>query len=905
MTNKDLNIAHLNIRSIIQKSKQIILNDFLITNNIHIISLNETHLKEKNSFDLIGYKIYRKDREGDKKGGGVALIVANTVNHDEYDVNTDKNTEIIAIKIKIKNTETIIISYYIPPNADTDMNETDKLLQQNKNILIMGDFNAKSQLWYCKDTNTRGDKLESLIEKHNLNIHNNETPTFNYSNNVIDLILSSPATSKYVHDFTTNEEIPSDHKMLQIKIIDPKPEQNHTKNMTNWKKYKNLLLNAQFEKINKESDINIIAQDFENQIIKAQEESQEIINKQNKIKVLPPQIVKIIKEKRKLRNQYIKTRDKELKTKINKISNQIKNEIEKYEETKWEKLCNEARNDHQKSASMWRKIKNMNSENTTKHRKIKIKIGINETPNDHEITNHFAKTLEETFNIDTNKFKCNKEAPNATTKNDFQESNKITLKELNDTINKLPKRKAAGVDNILYEHITNLPETARTQLLQIYNLSLQTGTIPDRWKLSKIKMVPKPKKPLAHASSYRPISLTSNIAKCLEKIILKRVTSSLETLGSISIYQSGFRSHHSTKDHILRLSQNIQNGFNKNQYTGSVMFDMEKAFDKVWHQGLLYKLNQIGLPSYIIHWIFMFITNRQFFVSANECDSNKIKTKAGVPQGCILSPILFSIYFSDISKIIKVEKGIFADDLAIWNSATTTKKIEQALQADIYRIENFCNEWCLKINSLKTSYTIFTNAGKRKNYEKLYAIDLKYENKNINIDPNPQFLGIVFDPKLSFNAHTESIIPKVTSRTNILRILKGKYWKSNPKILVKLYKTLIRPIFEYANFPFLSAPESTIRKIQILENKILRICLHSDWKQTTAEVHNLANLETIKQRLMKTSTNYITRILNYKSNIPIMNLLHNQEQVESENLQITLRRSRKSTCLDEFKCIYS
>ena len=74
--------------------------------------------------------------------------------------------------------------------------------------------------------------------------------------------------------------------------------------------------------------------------------------------------------------------------------------------------------------------------------------------------------MEETFDIDTNKFKCNKEALKATTKNDFQESNKITLKELNDTINKLTKRKAAGVDNILYEHITSLlPERARTQLV--------------------------------------------------------------------------------------------------------------------------------------------------------------------------------------------------------------------------------------------------------------------------------------------------------------------------------------------------------------------------------------------------------------------------------------------------------
>jgi len=94
----------------------------------------------------------------------------------------------------------------------------------------------------------------------------------------------------------------------------------------------------------------------------------------------------------------------------------------------------------------------------------------------------------------------------------------------------------------------------------------------------------------------------------------------------------------------------------------------------------------------------------------NNCRSNKYKIRAGVPQGCILSPILFSIFFSDISEHILSDKAIYADDLSIWKSAKNLKEIEAKLQQDINKIHDFCQTWCLNINVNKTSYTFFTNA---------------------------------------------------------------------------------------------------------------------------------------------------------------------------------------------------
>jgi retron-type reverse transcriptase len=155
-----------------------------------------------------------------------------------------------------------------------------------------------------------------------------------------------------------------------------------------------------------------------------------------------------------------------------------------------------------------------------------------------------------------------------------------------------------------------------------------------------------------------------------------RIIKFLEENNVISPHQSGFRNNHSTKDHILKLTNDIINRFNNHEYTGAVMFDLEKAFDKVWHQGLIYKLHSIKTPNMIFKWIVNFLTRRSFYVHYNDCISQQHNIKAGVPQGCIISPILFSIYISDISKKLTKSHGLFADDISLWRSDRKIKNLE-------------------------------------------------------------------------------------------------------------------------------------------------------------------------------------------------------------------------------------
>ena len=189
-----------------------------------------------------------------------------------------------------------------------------------------------------------------------------------------------------------------------------------------------------------------------------------------------------------------------------------------------------------------------------------------------------------------------------------------------------------------------------------------------------------------------------------------------------------------------------------NNYTGAVLFDVSKAFDQTWHKGILFKMDKLKLPSYIISWVESFLMDRKFFVNTIDSNSLLFSILSGVPQGSTISPTLFALYISDIDtkNLIIVNLALYADDICIWFSSANLNTIQAILQDAINIIVKFFKTWCLNININKTSYTIFTTAGYRKSYERLYSISLYINSVQIALEPFPKFLGVTFDPKIAF-----------------------------------------------------------------------------------------------------------------------------------------------------------
>ncbi|GBN07503.1 putative RNA-directed DNA polymerase from transposon BS, partial [Araneus ventricosus] len=247
-----------------------------------------------------------------------------------------------------------------------------------------------------------------------------------------------------------------------------------------------------------------------------------------------------------------------------------------------------------------------------------------------------------------------------------------------------------------------LPINAITYITKIFNRCLQLHYFPPSWKIAHVLMFPKPGQNPKLPGNYRPISLLSNLGKIYEKVILSRLKDHCGELNIIPDEQYGFRPQHGCIHQLLRVTNTITHGFNNKHYTGGVFLDVRKAFDRMWHKGLIYKLIANNLPCYLIDIITHYLRDRTFQVKINSILSEPGNIKAGTPQGSILSPLLYTIYTADFPKQNFIINCFFADDTAILVQGSTTKFIIKTLQKGLNEIENWCTLWRIAINTEKT-----------------------------------------------------------------------------------------------------------------------------------------------------------------------------------------------------------
>ena len=209
----------------------------------------------------------------------------------------------------------------------------------------------------------------------------------------------------------------------------------------------------------------------------------------------------------------------------------------------------------------------------------------------------------------------------------------------------------------------------------IFNRSLQEKHYPEPWK--KNNVVPLFKKgDKADSSNYRPVSLSSPIGKVMERVVFKNLYNHLQSNNLLYKYQSGFVPGHSTTFQLIDIYHHICQSFDNKQYSCMVFCDISKAFDRVWHKGLLFKLKQNGINGELLDWIADYLANRQQCVILNSTSSDYKHVQAGVPQGSVLGPLLLLLYVNDIADQLLSLTRLFADDSSLFFSCSNLKDIE-------------------------------------------------------------------------------------------------------------------------------------------------------------------------------------------------------------------------------------
>ncbi|KAK2723892.1 hypothetical protein QYM36_002301 [Artemia franciscana] len=238
--------------------------------------------------------------------------------------------------------------------------------------------------------------------------------------------------------------------------------------------------------------------------------------------------------------------------------------------------------------------------------------------------------------------------------------------EVKDTISKLQPG-ATGPDGIHNLMLKNLPDSFVELLTELFNRSVMESAIPSEWNKEIVIPLLKAGKDPKLVDSYRPISLTSCVAKLIERVIKQRIVTPLSDL--IQIEQLGFLSGRSTTDALVRLEHLIKLSFKKGKAVHVIFLDMDSAFDRVDVGQLIIKLSVMGLPNLLVNWIHQFLMGREVQASLGDSYS-EFKRKAykiGLPQGSVLSPLLFSVYCHDISleNVLGAELFLYADDVAV------------------------------------------------------------------------------------------------------------------------------------------------------------------------------------------------------------------------------------------------
>ena len=817
----------------------------------------------------------RKDRNF-TRGGGVCIFVKNNISYKIIENQFVTNVEYNHIEFFINNKHFNLINIY-HPGGKVNRNEYN-LLFAVKNVIICGDFNSKNRLWGSNFTDCNGKIIEDLMDEHDLCLLNDGTGTHitkNGNQSPLDLTFVSNNLANISNWTVKNETLGSDHYLIETELYQSRNiNENNTKcNTWNYKKVNWSLFNETLETIqnnkylqNDDLEINDYWELLSNDIISTANKYIPKIKKymRNPVPYWNDKCTEAIKERKRARRKVIRTKlpqdfieYKKKKAVAQKI---IKSSKKEY----WQKYCSSL-NKNSNSHQIWKTVKRMKNINNTSNNIPTIIIDNKEYVTDKQKAEAFANTFkltssdenyDQSFLTKRKAFMTNNR--NIKVKQNIDDSildEDFNFQELLHTINSL-KNTAPGQDNITNEIIKHFSKSFLQILLDFYNNSWKQGKLPDQWKLSTVIPIYKIGKNKNDSKSYRPISLTSNLGKVMEKLVTKRLYWYLEKNLLICPFQNGFRKNKNTQEQLFRLQNTIRNALNNKFSVITIFLDIEKAYDMLWKDGLLFKLlNQLKIGGKMFNWIQDFLKNRKFQVRINEAFSNKYNIENGTPQGSSISPLLFLIMINDIKlSNRKVHLSLFADDIAIWIETKDLNNGINALQQSLQELQNWCEKWGFRFSVNKTKAMIFS-----KNKSEQH-ISLKINNQNIEYVNQFKFLGLIFDNRFTWNEHINYVEEYCNKRINLLKFVSGTKWGANRSSLYKLYTALILSKIDYACEFYYSTNQQNRYKLDCIQHKCLRLCTGA-FKSTPINILLITNKEKpLEIRRKELQTKFLYRI---------------------------------------------
>ena len=387
----------------------------------------------------------------------------------------------------------------------------------------------------------------------------------------------------------------------------------------------------------------------------------------------------------------------------------------------------------------------------------------------------------------------------------------------------LDVKKAHGPDGVPARFLKEFADELSPVLSRLFRLILNTHTYPTPWKHPLVQPVPK-KGDRSNPSNYRPIALTSTIAKVFESLLNAHFLKHLESHSLLSDHQYGFRKARSTGDLLSYLTHVWSSSLRDFGESYVVALDISKAFDRVWHAALLAKLPAYGFTPPLCNLISSFLSNRFISVVVDGATSAPFPISSGVPQGSVISPTLFLLFINDLLQSTSNPVHSYADDSTLDKSSSFSSQpsslsrsqsriaLSSAINTDLDRISNWGKVNLVKFNASKTQFLPISLSTTPS------VFDINFENSEIQPLSSINILGVNVNSNLSWRLHILEMAKSASRKLGVLFRCRA-YFSSEQ--LLQLYKGLIRPCMEYCSHIWGGSPSTSL--LDKVESKAIRL----------------------------------------------------------------------------------
>ena len=781
-------------------NKYALLKDLIYEQDPDVVAVTETFLDssiDDAEFTPQGYKSFRKDRDiswykkgtyVEKNRGGVLLLIKEELNPASHPA-SNVEAEILWVSTSINPQTDWVFGVCYRPEVDEDYmmpKITGSIdLIDNQNVMLLGDFNFRNINWETGDCSRPLEQI--FIDTINDNLLHQIIDIPTRGANILDLAFLGDPSS--IDDYDIIPGIGnSDHKIVKIELRCLIPRVARAK--------RKIFLYSQgnYEDLDQNLSTFNWEETFRHKSINDNWEAFKEIYQENIETYIPS---KMVKPGQRLLFPWVKYKSVK-KAKRNHREAQVKARksgllADQYllEETKKEtdtavlaakahyenKLTHQIKEDPKRFFNYTRHFtKSTSTVDVLQHEGLKV----TDDETKAELLNSFFVSV------------TTDEPPLEPHHHNTDGSNpQIILRDINfsvqDVRNKLSKlkaNKASGPDGISVNVLRNCLNFD-VPLHFLFKKSIQTSNVPQDWRDANVTPLFK-KGSRTSTTNYRPVSLTSQIVKVLERLVYDKILDTLIKNKSISCHQHGFQGKCSCVTQLLECIQDWTINFDCGIQTDIVYLDFAKAFDTVPHQRLLVKLKNCGIRGNALLWIRSFLSERRQRVMLRNGVSTWQNVRSGVPQGSILGPLLFLIYVNDMPENVMSTAKMFADDTKVYKGIKIIDDCK-ILQDDLNNLAAWSSKWLLNFNEqkcvvLKIKMSI------------LYMYTL---NGHVLTQVSSQKdLGITISETLKPAEHIRNIIKRANQRTGLIRRCFTDLTKE--KVFI-LYTSLIRPILEYAS----------------------------------------------------------------------------------------------------------